>query len=130
MLRPLAPSSVRAPFARYSHGIEVPPGARLVFCSGQLGMSPNDDIPFDPAIQAGLCFANIAAILAAAGMTLADIVRLNAFAADREAMTAYMTVRDSLVADPPPASTLMLVSGFTRPEFRIEVEAIAAKAAP
>ena len=40
----------------------------------------------------------------------------------------YMIVRDRYVALPPPASTLMIVSGFTRPEFKVEVEAIAAKA--
>jgi enamine deaminase RidA (YjgF/YER057c/UK114 family) len=37
-------------------------------------------------------------------------------------------VRDRYVMLPPPASTLMIVSGFTRPEFKVEVEAIAAKA--
>jgi len=38
----------------------------------------------------------------------------------------YMTVRDLNVRDPPPASTLMIVSGFSRPEFLVEVEIIAA----
>ncbi len=38
-----------------------------------------------------------------------------------------MAVRDRFVLSPPPASTLMIVSGFTRPEFKVEVEAIAAK---
>ena len=33
---------IRAPFGRYSHGIAVPPGARLVFCSGQLGVKEGD----------------------------------------------------------------------------------------
>ena len=42
-------------------------------------------------------------------------------------MADYMAVRDRLVADLPvkPASTLMIVSGFTRPEFLVEVEATA-----
>jgi enamine deaminase RidA (YjgF/YER057c/UK114 family) len=35
-------------------------------------------------------------------------------------------VRDRYVGDPPPASTLLVVSGFTRPEFLVEVEVIAA----
>jgi enamine deaminase RidA (YjgF/YER057c/UK114 family) len=43
-------------------------------------------------------------------------------------MSPYMAVRDRYVTLPPPASTLMIVSGFTRPEFKVEVEAIAAKA--
>src|SRR5690606_36566024 len=37
MLKALSPASIRPPFARYSHGIEVPAGKRLVVCSGQLG---------------------------------------------------------------------------------------------
>ena len=61
-------------------------------------------------------------------MSSADIVRINAYVTDRAYMAPYMAVRDRYVALPPPASTLMIVSGFTRPEFKVEVEAIAAKA--
>jgi enamine deaminase RidA (YjgF/YER057c/UK114 family) len=38
-----------------------------------------------------------------------------------------MLVRDRFVPEPPPASTLVIVAGFTRPEFLVEVEATAAK---
>jgi len=122
----LAPASIRAPFARYSHGIAVPAGARLVFTSGQLGIAADDTIPAGCAAQAELCFANIAAILAADGMTLADVVRINAYVTDRAHMADYMRVRDQQFPGRPPASTLMIVGGFTRPEFVVEVEAIAA----
>lgn len=128
MKRPLNPAGIRAPFGRYSHGIAVPPGARLVFCSGQLGVRVGDMLPPTVEGQAEVCFQNIAAILAEDGMGFADIVRLNAYVTTREHMKGYMTVRDRFVADPPPASTLMIVAGFTRPEFLVEVEAIAAKA--
>jgi enamine deaminase RidA (YjgF/YER057c/UK114 family) len=126
MYRPLNPSSIRAPFARYSHGVEVPAGKRLVAVSGQLGVRADDTVPESVGEQAELCFANIAAILAEAGMTLADIVRINAYVTDRAHMRGYMDVRDRVVADPPPASTLMIVGGFTRPEFKVEIEVIAA----
>ena len=76
--------------------------------------------------QAERCFENIAAILAEAGLGLADIVRINAFVTAREHMKGYMSVRDRMVGDPPPASTLMIVSGFTRPEFLVEIEVVAA----
>jgi enamine deaminase RidA (YjgF/YER057c/UK114 family) len=117
---------MRPPFARYSHGVEVPAGKRLVLVSGQLGVAPDDSVPEDAGAQAELCFANISAVLADAGMTLADIVRINAYVTDRAHMRPYMDVRDRLVADPPPASTLMIVSGFTRAEFKVEIEVIAA----
>ena len=126
MLRPLAPQSIRPPFARYSHAIEVAAGSRLVFVSGQLGVNPDDSVPPTVEAQAERCFENIAAILAEAGLGLADIVRVNAFVTAREHMKGYMSVRDRMVGDPPPASTLMIVSGFTRPEFVVEIEAIAA----
>ena len=45
-------------------------------------------------------------------------------------MKGYMEVRDRFVADPPPASTLMIVSGFTRPEFLVEVEGAARGGGP
>jgi enamine deaminase RidA (YjgF/YER057c/UK114 family) len=127
-LHALAPASIRAPFARYSHGIAVPAGARLVFTSGQLGIAADDTIPAGCAAQAELCFANIAAILASDGMTLADVVRINAYVTDRAHLADYMRVRDQQFPGRPPASTLMIVAGFTRPEFVVEVEAIAAGA--
>lgn len=127
MLRPLTPASIRRPFARYSHGIEVPPGARLLFCSGQLGITSDGQVPDGAEAQAALCFDNTGAILAEADMGFGDIVRLNAFVAGREHLAGYMTARDRYVAGPPPASTLMIVTGFARPEFVVEVEAIAAK---
>ena len=127
MLVERTPASIRPPFARYSHGIEVPPGARLLFCSGQLGIAPDGSVPDDAETQAELCFANIKAILTEGGMDFLHLVRLNAFVTDRAYMRAYMAVRDRLVGTPPPASTLMIVAGFTRPEFKVEVEAVAAK---
>ncbi len=126
MHRPLTPNSIRPPFAAYSHGVEVPPGQKLVFCSGQLGVTKDDQIPATSADQAVLCFQNIEAILAEAGMTLENIVRINAFVSGREHLKPYMDVRNSLFHEPSPASTLMIVTGFARPEFFVEVEVVAA----
>ncbi len=127
LLRHLVPTRIRAPFARYSHAVEVPAGARLLMCSGQLGIAADDAIPDSAEAQAVLCFEAIGACLAESGMSYADIVRINAYVTDRVHMAPYMAVRDRYVASPPPASTLMIVTGFTRPEFKVEVEAIAAK---
>ncbi len=127
-MRPLSPPKIHPPFARYSHGIEAPAGARLIFCSGQLGIGADGVVPADVAAQARLCFQSIAAILAEGGMSLADVVRLNAYVTAADHLGGYMKVRDEFVSTPPPASTLMIVAGFARPEFKVEVEAIAARA--
>ena len=126
MVTALSPLSIHPPFAPYSHGIEVPAGWRLVLCSGQIGISLDKIVPPDCAGQARICFANIAAILAEAGMGLRDVVRINAYVTAREHLKPYMDVRNALFAEHYPASTLMIVSGFARPEFVVEIEAIAA----
>jgi enamine deaminase RidA (YjgF/YER057c/UK114 family) len=126
MLVHRTPENIRAPFARYSHAVEVPPGARLLLCSGQLGIAADDAIPQDAGEQAELCFSNIEAILKDAGMGLGDIVRINAYVSARQYLKPYMAVRDRLFSDPAPASTLMIVSGFAREDFKVEIEVMAA----
>ena len=127
-MRPLDPPAIRPPFARYAHGIEVPAGHRLVVTSGQLGVRPDDTVAEDARGQADRCFANVAAILAEARMGPEDVIRINAFVTDRAHMAGYMAARDAWLAgvENPPASTLVIVSGFTRPEFKVEVEVTAA----
>ncbi|RWP49281.1 RidA family protein [Mesorhizobium sp.] len=126
MFKFLTPKSIKPPFARYSHGVEVPPGKRLVLCSGQVAITLDDQIPEDAGAQAELCFQNISSILGEAGLGLQDIVRINAYVTDRAFLRPYMDVRDRLFTSPAPASTLMIVSGFARPEFKVEIEVIAA----
>jgi enamine deaminase RidA (YjgF/YER057c/UK114 family) len=128
-LEHLVPSSMPPPFAAYSHGVVVRAGCDMLFCSGQLGIGPEAHVPDDAGAQAELCFANARAILEAAGMSFADVVRINAYVTDRVHMRPYMDVRDRLFPQPAPASTLMIVSGFTREEFKVEVEILAARKA-
>jgi enamine deaminase RidA (YjgF/YER057c/UK114 family) len=125
-MRALSPSSIRAPLARYSHGIAVPAGHRLVFVAGQLGIGRDERIPGDSEAQADLCFANIAAILAEDGMTMANIVRLSVYVTAREHMDGYRRARDKQFPGTPPTTTLIMVAGLVRPEFVVEIEAIAA----
>jgi enamine deaminase RidA (YjgF/YER057c/UK114 family) len=126
MLRRITPASIHPPFAHYCHATEAPEGARWLWLSGQLGIAPDGSVPEDVAGQAALCFDNILAILAAAGMGAADLVRLTTYLTDPGDRAAYMAVRDRYVATPPPASTLLVVQALARPQFRIEIEAVAA----
>jgi enamine deaminase RidA (YjgF/YER057c/UK114 family) len=125
-MRYLTPPDIRPPFGRYSYGVEIPPGWRILLCSGQLAISPEDEIPEGVEAQTELCFRNVEAVLKSAGMGLGDMVRINAYVTAREHMKGYMAARDRFTASPPPASTLMIVTGFTRPEFLVEVEVLAA----
>jgi enamine deaminase RidA (YjgF/YER057c/UK114 family) len=127
-MRQITPHDIPPPFARYAHGVEVPAGRRLVFTSGQLGLALDGTVPEDASDQADICFANIDAILRAAGAGRADVVRINAFVTDRAFMAGYMAARDRWLAgvERLPASTLVIVSGFTLPAFKVEIEVVAA----
>ncbi len=126
-MRRLNPSTIHPPFANYAHGVEADTGSRFVFCSGQLGIAKDGAVPDAVEDQARLCFQALAAILREADMSLADVVRLNAYVSSAEYLGGYMRVRDEFVGNPPPASTLMIVQGFARPEFKVEIEAVAAR---
>lgn len=99
---------------------------RLVITAGQLGIDPDEKIPEGSEAQADICFANIAAILAEDGMTMANIVRVSVYVTAREHMEGYRRSRDRQFPGTPPSTTLIVVAGLVRPEFVIEIEAIAA----
>lgn len=127
MKTPINPSTVRRPFGNYNHGLLVPEGARLLVTSGQLGIGVDDVVPSSAEEQAVLCFDAIGAILAEGGMGFEDVIRIAGFVTKREDFAVYMAVRDRYTKKPLPVSTLIIVSGFTRPEFLVEVEVTAAK---
>jgi 2-iminobutanoate/2-iminopropanoate deaminase len=116
-----------APMARYSPGVEIAAGERLVLCSGQLGISSTGDIPASVHDQTLLCLENAEAILKTAGLDRRHVAILTAYVTDRAYLSDYMAARDAFFRErhEPPASTLLIVSGFSRPEFKVEVEVVA-----
>ncbi len=119
------PKSIYPTFANYSHGVLT--NGETLFVSGQLGIDASGNVPESVLEQARLCFANVQAILADAGFQVKDVARINAFVKSETALGDYMKARDEWIAalQDPPASTLVIVSGFTRPEFMVEVEVTA-----
>jgi enamine deaminase RidA (YjgF/YER057c/UK114 family) len=120
------PRAIRQPFARFSHAIEIPPDHRILICSGQPGVDALDRVASTIEEQAHQCFKNINLILADAAMSYANVVRINGYVASRVYMKGSLSVRDQYVDNPPPACTTMIVLGFERPDFLVEVEVIAA----
>ena len=122
----LSPAGIAPPFGAYNHGIAAPAG-RVIVTSGQLGLAADGTCPPDVAGQAALCLAAIDAVLAEAGAGRGDVLRLNAYVTRREDFAPWMAARDGWLdaVEIKPASTLLIVSGFTRPEFLVEVEALA-----
>ena len=129
-MKSLTPASIAPPFARYAHGVELPAGCRIVRTSGQLALAADGSVPENAFDQAQICFGNIAAILKEGGMGPDDVCHVSAYVTDRAHMQGYMAARDAFFAacadDRLPSSTLLIVSGFTRPEFKVEIEVWAA----
>jgi enamine deaminase RidA (YjgF/YER057c/UK114 family) len=116
------------PLARYSPGVEITAGERLVICSGQLGVCADGRVPESVREQTLQCLENAEAILKSADLDRSHVIKLTAYVTDRSCLPDYMVARDAFFHDQPepPASTLLIVSGFSRPEFSVEVEVIAA----
>lgn len=123
------PATIAKPLGRYSHGVQVPPEARLLYVSGQLGINPDGSAPPTPAAQIERAFLNILEILKDAGMGPENLVKTTAFLTRREDLGAYREIRGRLFpqigADP--AATLVFVAGLADPKWFVEVEAVAAK---
>lgn len=123
----LNPTTISPPFGDYNHGVVSGPLGRFLVTSGQLGLASDGSCATDVRAQADQCFANIGAILQEAGCGPSAVIRLSAFVTDRAYFADYMAARDAWLGDVAtrPASTLLIVSGFTREEFKVEVEATA-----
>jgi enamine deaminase RidA (YjgF/YER057c/UK114 family) len=121
------PSAVAPPGGRYTHAIEVPPDARWLYVSGQIGTAPDGTVPAAFEAQVENCWRNILAILADAKMGIEDVVKVTIFLTKAENIAAYREARDRIMGDARPASTLVVISSLARPEWLCEVEAVAAK---
>jgi len=126
--RSIVPDTIARPGSRYSHGIEVPPNARWVHVSGQVGWSPEGVIEQGIEAQTRRAFQNVLAVLAEAGMNAGDIVRLNSYLTDAADVPLFRLGRDAVMGEAMPASTLVVVHALIHPDLKVEVEAVAAKA--
>ena len=112
--------------AIYAHGVEVPAAARTLHVSGQVGVDGDGrtvEGGFDA--QCRQAIANLERVLAAAAMTLADIVKITVFLTGREDLPRLRDVRLDRLAVAP-AVTVVIVAGLHDPEWLVEIEAVAA----
>ena len=126
----LNPPDVHTPAGPYSHTAVVSPGSALVFVAGQVGMAPDGSVPAAFADQAELAFRNLRACLAAHGLGVEAVVKLGVFVLPGQDFQKLREVRERHFGSHCPASTTVYVPALAAPAFLIEVEAVAAKAAP
>ncbi|MEU8996600.1 RidA family protein [Streptomyces caniferus] len=99
----------------------------LIHVSGQAGIDAQGRTVSDDFLTQGRqAFANVERVLAAAGASLADVVKVGIFVTDMAADLGHvLTLRGEFLSEPYPADTLLEVSSLARPDWRIEVEATA-----
>ncbi|WIM93704.1 RidA family protein [Actinoplanes oblitus] len=111
----------------YSNVVTIHEGSRLIWTSGQVAAGPDGTVPEGWEAQTRQVFRNLGAALAQAGAGWADVVKLTFYVVDTDELPVVRAVRDEFVnVAAPPTSTLIRVAGLFRPEFLIEVEAVAA----
>ncbi|HZF33243.1 MAG TPA: RidA family protein [Candidatus Angelobacter sp.] len=128
MHKHLNPPTVVKPFSRYSQAVEAPANARWLNISGQVGATPDGTILKGFEAQAKQCWVNIIAILAASGMGVEDLVKVNIFVTGTEYVGASRAIRDAALKGAEPASTYLVIAALAHPDLVVEIEAIAAKA--
>ena len=106
------------------------PAARvggMVFVSGQVSVDGEGE-PVgvgDVGAQSARCFGNVEAALVAAGAGWDDVVKITCFLVEGADYAAYAAARLAIFPEGGPASSTVFVAGLVRPEYLVEIEAIA-----
>lgn len=121
---PLDPDGVPAPISHYANGVRA---GDTIYVSGQVALDAAGRLvgPGDVVAQTRQCLDNVKLVLAAAGATLADVVKVTVYLADADDRPRVNEVRKAYFGANRPASTLVEVSRLALPGLLVEIEAIA-----
>ena len=119
---------VASQIRKYSDAIEVPPNTRWLYTSGTPGLALDGQLPADITGQAEIAWSHVIALLSRANMGVEDLVKVTHYLLRAEDIPAYVKVRTKFLGDARPASMLLIVPELVKPDFLLEIEAIAARA--
>mgnify|MGYP001233644927 FL=1 len=122
----LQPANAPKPAGDYSQGVKVKGGA-LVVISGQVAWDVQGNLvgKGDIRAQTRQVFENLKNMLASAGATFQDVVKLGIFLKNQEDFAAFREIRAQYLKPPFPPTTLLVVKNLAREEWLLEVEAMA-----
>jgi 2-iminobutanoate/2-iminopropanoate deaminase len=119
----ISASGAPAALGPYSHAIGH---GDLVFCSGQLGLDPaTGELADGVEAQAERALSNLMAVLDAAGLGPADVVKTTIFLADMGDFPKVNAVYGRFFPEPYPARSTVQVAALPKAGL-VEIEAIAA----
>ncbi len=120
---------IRNPSGGYTHRtVEIPPGSRILYISGQTATGADGNTPADGDAQAEIVYERIAKSLADAGMTMQDLVKTTVYLTDAADLPAVIRAGRKYNPTGKQAGTLVYVKALAVPEVRIEIDAVAARA--
>lgn len=115
----------------FTQAVKVTGPAGLVFVGGQNGVdAAGNVVGDDAATQTAQALRNVERAVEAAGGSLADVVKWTILLTDPADLGAgFGAFQQAWGQRPnPPAITVQIVTGLANPQFRVEVEAVAALA--
>jgi enamine deaminase RidA (YjgF/YER057c/UK114 family) len=122
MPRPILPRSIAPPGSRYAHGVVHSARARRLVIAGQVGARIDGSMPEDLAGQMEIAWDNLTAILAEAGMSLGDLVKINVFVTVPGSVGLYRSIRDRRLGGHLCAATYLEVAGLAAPHILFEID--------
>ena len=119
-------AGVAKPAGIFSNAAWQPPG-RVLHLSGQIAQAENGSLvgAGDIIAQARQVLENLRIVLAGVGGTMEDVQKVTIFVTDMARLMDIRAVLAEFFPPPYPASTLVQVTALVRPEYLIEIEAIA-----
>lgn len=130
-VRRINPPTLSAPTG-YAH-VTVGPDGRTVFIAGQIPVTSAGTLvgAGDFRAQTEQVFENLRLALASVGATFDEVLKMTTFVTDVSQVPAFREVRNRVLRpDQWPANTLVQVVALVRPEYLIEIEAVAMLAVP
>jgi enamine deaminase RidA (YjgF/YER057c/UK114 family) len=114
----------------FSQAVRVTGARELLVCSGQTALGPDGSLApsSDMGDQVRVALDNVVAVLAAVGMSPADIVKTTIYTTDVDATTAVIGPEaQHVLGSSLPSSTLVGVTRLAFPELKVEIEVTAAR---
>ena len=123
MRKAIATDGAPAAIGPYSQAVRM---GSLLFCSGQIPLDPatGELVTGDVAAQTRQVFANLAAVLQAAGAGFADVARTTVYLADMKDFAAMNEVYAGFFDTPAPARSTIQAAGLPK-NARVEIDVIA-----
>lgn len=130
----LHPERLSTSGGMHSPGVRVAEPSATLYIAGQIAAAPDGSTvgEGDVAAQVRQVFTNIGVVLEDAGMAFADVVKFTTYIVGAEHVPTFVATRAEVFpslfgSGPYPANTLVVIDRLARPQFLVEIEAIAVR---